>query len=208
MAKWLKGLESLVGGGPGGPKRVNTLRLLLIVGCIGAALMVLNSFLNVKEVLPTDQQANPTPQDEAAWGGEPEVSDFEALEHPIESRLKGILEKIAGVGTVDVLVTIDSTEEIVLLEGIKETNSITDEVDKNGGKRYITSKTREGNFVIYEVAGNKQPYITKKINPRIRGILIVANGAENGTVRKIMMDAVEKGVNVGASRISIVPRKQ
>ena len=45
MAKWLESLESAVGGGPSGPKRIRTLRILLIVGGIGAMLMLINSFL-------------------------------------------------------------------------------------------------------------------------------------------------------------------
>lgn len=211
MAKWLEGLESVVGGGgPGGPKRVKTLRLLLIIGCIGAALMVLNSFLTFDKVEPSAQDPNPLPVDESAWNGKvtPEGSQFQSIEQPLESRLKEILEKIVGVGSVDVMVTIDSTEEIVVEREEDESQSITDENDKNGGRRHISAITKQGKVVIVEVSGDQKPIVTKTINPRIRGVLIVAKGAENATVRRLIIDAVEKGVNVPVNRISVAPSKQ
>lgn len=208
MAKWLEGIESAVGGGPGGPKRVRTLRLLLIVGGIGAALMIMNSFLTFKEVEPSAQDPNPPPQSQPVFGNSASGSQFEAIEHPLETRLKDILEKIVGVGTVDVLVTIDSTEEIVVKSNEQETQDVTDENDRNGGSRHITHITKDGQVVLYEVSGDQKPIITKTINPRIRGILIVAKGAENVTVRRLIINAVEKGINVPVNRISVVPSKQ
>ncbi|RCW51215.1 stage III sporulation protein AG [Paenibacillus prosopidis] len=209
MAKWLDGIESAVGGGPGGPKRVRTLRLLLIVGGIGAALMIMNSFLTFNEVEPSAQDPNPPPQSEPVLGRSASSgSSFEAIEHPMETRLKEILEKIVGVGTVDVLVTIDSTEEIVVERNEQESQQVTDENDRNGGRRHITSITKDGQVVLVEVSGEQKPIITKTINPRIRGILIVAKGAENVTVRRLIINAVEKGVNVPVNRISVVPSKQ
>ncbi|WP_419873824.1 stage III sporulation protein AG [Candidatus Pristimantibacillus sp. PTI5] len=210
MAKWLEGIESAIGGGPGGPKRVRTLRILLIVGGIGAALMILNSFLPYKGVEPSVQDPNPPPQSETVWSSSDSSSGslFTAIEHSMETRLKDILEKIVGVGTVDVLVTVDSTEEIEIVQNTQESQQVTDENDPNGGKRHITSITKEGQVVLYEVSGDQKPIVTKTINPRIRGILIVAKGAENATVRRLITNAVEKGISVPVNRISVVPSKQ
>jgi stage III sporulation protein AG len=209
VAKWLEGIESAVGGGPGGPKRIRTLRILLIVGGIGAALMIINSFLNYKQVEPSAQDPNPPPQSETVWNaGAAASSPFTAIEQSLEARLKEILEKIVGVGSVDVLVTVDSTEEIVVERNTQETQSVTDENDKNGGRRHITSITKNGEVVLYEISGQQKPIITKTINPRIRGVLIVAKGAENTTVRRLIVSAVEKGVSIPVNRISVVPSKQ
>ncbi|MCQ6558157.1 stage III sporulation protein AG [Paenibacillus mendelii] len=209
MAKWLEGLEKLVGGGPGGPKRVKTLRWLLLVGALGVALMLLNSLLTFQTVEPTTEQPAAAPSDQTTFlgGKEGEGSSFEAIEHPLENRLKDILEKIVGVGSVTVLVTVDSTEEIIVGRNDKETQQITDENDKNGGKRHITSTTKDGQVVLYESSGGQSPLITKRIKPKIRGVLIVAKGAENGTVRRLVLDAVEKGLNVPVNRIAVVPSK-
>ncbi|WP_338551840.1 stage III sporulation protein AG [Paenibacillus sp. KS-LC4] len=216
MAKWLEKLEAMAGGGPGGPNRVKMLRLLLIIGCVGAMLMLMNSFLTFNKVEPSlqgqrqGQEQNLQSLDDTAWTSPSsrEGASFETVEQPLEARLKEILEKIVGVGEVDVLVTIDSTEEIVVERNEKETQSVTDENDKSGGKRHITAINKDGEVVLVEVSGDQKPIIKKTINPRIRGVLIVAKGAENATVRRLIIDAVEKGVNVAATRISVAPRKQ
>lgn len=72
----------------------------------------------------------------------------------------------------------------------------------------MTQYTRDGQIVTYENSGSEQPIVTKKIKPKIRGVLVVARGAENKTVKGLIVDAVEKGLNVPAYRISVVPRKQ
>ncbi|MHA6483792.1 stage III sporulation protein AG [Paenibacillus sp. strain BS8-2] len=209
MAKWLESLEKAVGGGPTGKKRVKTLHILLIIGGIGAALMLINSFLPYRDVESSAQDPNPPPAEQEAWSQSPAaLSPFQQVEHALETRLEEILGKIVGVGTVDVLVTIDSTEEIVLGRNSQETQSNTNEIDKSGGTRNITSISRDGQVVLYEVSGEQKPIITKTINPKIRGILIVAEGAENLTVRRLITSAVEKGVSVAVNRIEVVPSKR
>ncbi|AZN43708.1 stage III sporulation protein AG [Paenibacillus albus] len=212
MAKWLDALESTVGGGRGGggPKRVKTLRWLLILGGIGIALVILNSFLDYRQVPASDQQTTSSstpPSDPAFNNSSHSDSPFGDIEHSLENRLKEILEKVVGVGTVDVLITVDSTEESVVQLNEKESQQITNESDKSGGKRTVTSITKEGQVVLYDTSGDKAPIIVKRLQPKIRGILIVAKGAENGTVRRLIVDAVEKGLNVAVNRISVIPRK-
>ncbi|MNP75856.1 hypothetical protein D3C76_1729830 [compost metagenome] len=91
---------------------------------------------------------------------------------------------------------------------MKDTQEMTEETDADGGKRNVTQYSRDGQIVTYDASGNEQPIVTKKIKPKVRGVLIVARGAENKTVKALIVDAVEKGLNVPAYRISVVPRKQ
>ena len=211
MAKWLDQMEAMVGGGPSGPKRVRTLRWLLLIGCIGIMLMIVQSFVNFEDVEPAaDQTPAPQQAPDSVLSSALEEPDsiFTAIERPLEQRLQEILEKIVGVGSVDVMVTVDSTEETVVQHNRKESEQTTEETDKNGGKRHVASTTSDGQVVLYEVAGEKRPFVTKTIKPRIRGILIVARGAEDPTVRGLLMEAVQKGFQVPAHRISVVPSKQ
>lgn len=211
MPGWLKKLEQWIGKGADGKKRANTFRLLLILGLAGVAIMLFNSFVNVKEVdnggegrePPVMQDLASEAMEESAAGGE-----FNSMELSLENKTKEILEKIVGVGAVDVLVTIDSTEEVVVQRNVKDTQELTEESDADGGRRHVTQYTRDGQIVTYENSGSEQPIVTKKIKPKIRGVLVVARGAENKTVKGLIVDAVEKGLNVPAYRISVVPRKQ
>ena len=209
MAKWLEGLERIAGGGPDGEKRVRSLRWLLLIGGLGAALLLINSFLSLRGVEPDEGASGPPPEGEETFASrEPAyASPFEAIEQPLEMRLKEMLEKIVGVGTVDVLVTIDSTEEIVYEKNGRLTRQQTDETDGQGGTRHITQIAQDGTVVLYEVSGGQAPVVVKRIQPKIRGVLVVARGAENRTVRELILDAVQKGAGVPAGRVSVVPRK-
>lgn len=205
----MKFIEKLFGGGPGGVKRVKVIQGLVIVGAIGIFLMLINSFFNFKEIDATDQQPSTVSTSEEVFrNGDIAASSFESVESPLEERLKEILEKMVGVGKVDVMVTVESTEEKIVERNLNTSENVTDENDRNGGTRHITTVTSDGQVVLYQAGNGQQPLITKIINPRIRGVLIVAEGAEDAAVRKLIIQAVEKGLNVVPTRISVVPSKK
>lgn len=210
MGKWLQAVERLLGGGPNGQRRVQAFRWILLLGLAGIAMMLLNSFLHVEDVDPTgESRASPPPEErETLAGPEKPKSPFEEYEEQYEASLREILQNIVGVDEVDVLVTIDSTEEIVVYRNVTENEQITDEQDRNGAKRHITQVTRSGDIELYEVSGGQEPIILKKIRPKVRGVIVVAGGAENLTVQKMIRDTVSRGLDVPVHRVSVVPRKQ
>jgi stage III sporulation protein AG len=214
MAKWLQQLESFIGGGSGGPRRIKAFRWLVLIGLIGAVMLLAASLLNVKPLDPAKNPDLSPPRDEDnpgqetfLGGGEPKSNSFAEIETELESQLKDLLEAMVGVGTADVMVTVDSTEETIVQLNEKKMSQITEETDRNGASRHITNITNDGQVVLYEVSGNQAPIIVKKLKPRIRGVIIVAKGAENQTVHKLIAEAVSRGLDVPIHRISVVPRK-
>jgi stage III sporulation protein AG len=211
MGKWMQWMEQKLGGGPGGAKRSRTLMWLVLVVLLGAALMIMNSFLTVKEVDPISAgRASPGKPSEQAFLGDSskEKSSFREYEGAYESQLKDILQKIVGVSEAEVLVTIESTEEIIVDKNYKDTQQMTTERDTNGATRNISEVSRNGEVVLYQVSGDQHPLVLKMIKPKIRGVIVVAKGAENLTVKKMITEAVERGLDVPPHRISILPRKQ
>ncbi|MEF3301935.1 stage III sporulation protein AG [Paenibacillus sp. GYB003] len=211
MAKWLQWLEERVGGGPGGGKRVNTFRWLMLLGLLGVAFMILGSFLHVIPVgQPDGQGGAPSPPAQQTFASKDpnDKAGFREYEHAYEDAIKAILQKVVAVGDVEVLVTIDSTEETIVQSNSKETQQITNEKDQNGSTRHITEISRSGEVVLYEASGGQTPLVLKKIKPRIRGVVVVAKGAENMTVKQMIAEAVGRGLDVPAHRISVLPRKQ
>jgi stage III sporulation protein AG len=211
MGNWLKKLEQWAGGGSGSPKRSHTFRWLIILGLLGAAIMLFNSFVNVKKLdsentgrePPATESSQAVLQQEAGT-----ANSFDSIEQAMEARTKEILEKIVGVGTVDIMVTVDSTEEIVVQRNMNDSQQQSEETDASGGKRHTTQYTRDGEIVTYSQSGDETPIITKRIKPQVRGVLVVAKGAENKVVKGLIEQAIEKGLNVPSYRISVVPRKQ
>jgi stage III sporulation protein AG len=214
MGNFLKIIEQWLSGGPNGTKRVKTFRWLLLIGLVGGGLMIFNSFsfLPVHDVDPnaTGRASPQNVETKPTFGGgsSKEKTTFSDYEHEYEAELREILQKIVGVGVVEVLVTIDSTEEVQLDKNVKDTQQVTSENDHNGATRHITDVTRSGESVLYQSSGDQNPYVLKYTKPKIRGVVVVANGAENLTVKKLLLEAVERGLDVPSNRISILPRKQ
>ncbi|QGQ97109.1 stage III sporulation protein AG [Paenibacillus psychroresistens] len=214
MGSFLKKMEQWLSGGPNGTKKVKTFRWLLLIGLVGSALMIFNtfSFPTVHDVDPnTAGRASPENVDTKPTlgsGSSKDKSVFSEYEREYEAELRDILQKIVGVGAVEVLVTIDSTEEVQLDKNIQDTQQVTTENDHNGATRHITDVTRNGESVLYQSSGDQNPYVLKYTKPKIRGVVVVANGVENLTVKKLLLEAVERGLDVPSNRISILPRKQ
>ncbi|MEO2258027.1 stage III sporulation protein AG [Paenibacillus amylolyticus] len=211
MKQWFKKMETWMGGGEGGARRSQTFRWLIILGLIGVGIMLFNSFVNVKKIDSENigrEPPNPSASMASIQTDPSEQNPFQAIEIAFEDKIKGVLENIVGVGTVDVMVTVDSTEELVVQRNVKDSQQLTEETDASGGKRHMTQYTRDGEIITYEISGDQTPIVTKKLKPQIRGVLVVARGAENKVVKDLITDAVEKGLNVAAYRISVVPRKQ
>lgn len=211
MAKWLQQIEKWLGKEQNGSKRVQSFRWLLLLGLVGFVLILLGSFPSQQE---EGEKENKPPEvttfdqsDPKTTSSQMSTNAFESIEHSFETRVKTILEQIVGVGQVDVLVTVDSTEELIVQRNVKDNQQQTEETDANGGKRHTSQYTRDGQIVTIETANKQTPVVTKRVKPKIRGVIIVAKGTENATVKQMVVDAVEKGLNVPTYRISVVPRK-
>lgn len=196
------------GGGSSGGSPLGSMQWLLVIGLAGVGLMIITSFISVeREVMPIQEQ-RPEEVEAALMGKSTDepltIADYEEL---YESELREILQEMVGVGAVSVMVNIDSTEETILSRNESTRQSNTNEKDSQGGTRQSTDITRDGQVVIYNDKEGEQPIVIKKVKPQIRGVLIVAKGAENKEIEKMILEAVHKSLNVDYLRISVQPKK-
>lgn len=174
MKQWFKKMETWMGGGEGGARRSQTFRWLIILGLIGVGIMLFNSFVNVKKIDSENigrEPPDPATSMASIQSDPSEQNPFQAIEIAFEDKIKGVLENIVGVGTVDVMVTVDSTEELVVQRNVKDSQQLTEETDASGGKRHMTQYTRDGEIITYEISGDQTPIVTKSSNRRSVGCL-------------------------------------
>lgn len=115
-----------------------------------------------------------------------------------EKRLKEVLEKINGAGTVTVFINSDSGGEKVLAVD-KKTKESNTENNENTDKNYET----EENIVLSGQSPEQSPYITEELFPKPSGILIIAEGAENDRVKLEIYEAVRAIFGLPANRIKV-----
>ena len=125
----------------------------------------------------------------------------------MEKELKAALENAAGVGRTEVMITLKASSEKVALKDnpydtSNEHNSPGDGtlIEKNSSKRDETT--------VYEENGNdKTPYIIKKIEPQVNGVLVVAEGGDNPEVKKEIIETIQVLFGVELHKIKVMKLK-
>lgn len=118
----------------------------------------------------------------------------------LENRLIYILEKFKGVGDVDVMITLeDSVEKIPASNSIKTVEN-TRETDSEGGMREVN---REDTNVQIVNSQSGIPITIKEINPTIKGVIVVAEGADDPLVLERLYEAVKTVLGVNGNRVQV-----
>jgi len=126
----------------------------------------------------------------------------------LEKDLKNILSKIEGVGNVEVLITLNSDEEVVAAMDVVESSTTTNEKDSSGGIRE-TIQTESNNRVVtsQDTSGQNAPIVLKRIMPEIRGVIVVADGAKDPRLRYELSSAVQTALGIPAYKVKVISSK-
>jgi stage III sporulation protein AG len=109
-----------------------------------------------------------------------------------------------GVGEVEAWVTLSAGEEKVLYQEKASDVTKLQEADSVGGTRLEQSEKIQ-NEVLLDKSGN--PYIIQILQPQVEGVLVVAEGADNGTVKKNITEAVQVLFGIESHRIKVAKKK-
>lgn len=134
--------------------------------------------------------------------------DLKEYSNELNDKLKNILALIDGVGNVETLIYFEGGEEYVPATNINNSLSKTEETDTSGGKRKIDQNNDGKTIVTFNDGDSTKPLITKKKNPRITGVCIVAEGAENKVTELRIVQAVVKLFNLPDTKVQVYPMKK
>jgi len=205
---WFSKLKKRWGNREEGEKRVGIYQKLIILAGVGVAVMLFSSFTSVQRQGSTEIRGpNETEQAVLAGKAKQEEQSMADYEDMYEAELKDILEKIVGVGEVSVMVTIESSEEVIVERDVNSRNQTTKEVDREKATREIQEVSKDERVVLVQGQQGEHPIVVKKIAPRVRGVLVVAKGAESMRVKSWIADAVHKALHVEPHKISILPKR-
>lgn len=124
----------------------------------------------------------------------------ESTKDDLESKLKKILSQISGAGELDVMITFESSEEIQPAFNSNSTTETTEEKDQQGGERKITTSS-ENKTMITE--GSNGPVVIKTTEPKIKGVLVVASGANDPKVKETLYSAVQTSLQISGHQVEI-----
>ncbi|MCI9179843.1 MAG: stage III sporulation protein AG [Lachnospiraceae bacterium] len=142
-------------------------------------------------------------------GGDDSLASYEAV---LENRVKEVLKKVEGVGAVDVLIVLKSSEERVYRTDGKHSQSSTKEVDSAGGSREVTEQQEEVNTVLssdggsLSGSGGSGALLEKELRPELSGIIISAQGGGSPTVKAEITEAMQALFGLPAHKIKVLKR--
>jgi len=178
---------------------------LIIVFCLGLALILIADFYkNIK----INRAVNENTYDESTQAETaPDTSISSDYARRLEKDLSSILGKIQGAGRVSVMVTLKSGTEIIPAKDEAVSDKVTNEKDTSGGTRIVNEKTTDDKVVFTAAqGGNSRPLVIKEINPEIKGVIVVAEGAKDSKVKLKLSQAVQTVLDIPAYRVTVYER--
>lgn len=207
---WFAKLKQKWSGGEEGENRLGAIQKLLLIGAIGAAVMIFSSFQTSQERSVTSSQpSEPQGNEQAVFSNKSKSADLSMADYEdyYTEQLKQILEEVVGVGEVSVMVNLESTEEVIVEKDTNERTQVTKEVDKEQATREIQESSKDQRVVLTQGSEGEQPIVVKRVKPKVRGVVVVAKGAENMRVKSWIHEAVQKALNVEPHKISVLPKR-
>ncbi len=161
--------------------RQKLVSILVIIGIIAIGGIFLSESV-------TKSKANENKQNETTR------ESVKEYEEKTEKKLQEILSQIEGIGKCSVMVTVDSGEESVYSADVESE-------DQSGENSKASSQ--KSKYVIVEDEGQK-PVLEKEIEPTIRGVIVVCEGADDVYVREAVVDSLRAALGISSANISVV----
>ena len=133
------------------------------------------------------------------------VTDTEEYAIYLEEKLKKMLESVKGLGSVEVMITLESSEEKIVEKDMTAERSNTEEQDSAGGTRTVNS-SNTGYQTVYGENDQGTPFVVKTIAPRVEGVLVVAEGAGNGSMASEITQIAQALFGVEAHKVMVLEK--
>lgn len=157
-------------------------------------------------ILTSSGQQNVAQQETVDVGAQAVTADStEEYAAYLEGKLKKMLESVRGVGEVEVMITLESSEERIVEKDMTAERSQTEEQDSAGGTRTVSS-SNTGYQTVYQEGSQGSPFVVKTITPKVEGVLVVAEGAGKGNMTGEITQVVQALFGVEAHKVKVLEK--
>ena len=182
--------------------------VLLFLAGILLAIAFVPEFLAKEEPYESEESGLSTAMTDKVLESTP-VSENETYTEHYENKLKKLLEKMDGIGKVEVMITLKSSKERIVLKDNPYTQESLNEADNEGGSRVSSSvQSDEETVLISNQTGESVPYVTKEVEAQIEGVVVIAQGGGDGQIATDIVKAVEVLFNVPVHKIKVLKMKE
>lgn len=203
---WNEGPDPEENPKEGGKKKLRLREIgldkLVIMGLCGVFLLVLSlpSFSKKEEATKSASE-----QDKNLQSAQSEPESLEAYVERMEEKLSGVLRRVNGVGSTEVMITVKGTKEKVTLKDRPYTKEESRSEDLDGRGSESTSLTQEDESILVDDAsGEKTPYVIKETEPEIEGVIVLAKHGDQAVVQQEIIEAVQALFDVPIHKIKVM----
>lgn len=178
----------------------------MIYNFIAIVIICVIALITWDTFFPGDSKGNPmgTATKQVQQG---ENFSVENYRDSLETQLKNILSQIKGVGQVEVMVTYESSVEVVPASNTTKSQQQTQEKDAQGGTRTTTQEELTQSIVTNSSSSGTGLMVIKEIKPQIRGVVVVAEGAGDIMVKTELIEAVKTIFQIPAHKVMVYQKK-
>ncbi len=201
-------LDKLLSNDSGREKMTLKPKYFLIIGLVGLLLILMSNLLfNKKDELEPQYESPVTEQKtQAGEAATSPASEIDELARSYEQDLVTMLNKIQGVSEAEVMVNLDSSDIKVYEHNLISGTQTTSEEDQSGGTRQVEDRTEDMQTVLVRQGDTEQPILVQTKRPDVRGVFVVAKGAEQANVKSWIIEAISSVLDVPTHRISVMPK--
>lgn len=213
LKEWLSSNRS--GNGKRAKSQKGMLVRLAVIAMIGVALLAGNRILSGNQAPKKAAVSQAFSSQDAKSISEIKsnlnqgaMTSIQKYETYVDQNLKDILEQIQGVSSVSVMVTFSSTEKKIYQNNVRTQDSRTSETDQKGGKRQVNERSQDSQVVMVDKSGVKEPVVIGQEQPTVRGVIVVARGADQPATQVKIMEAVATVLDIPAYKVKVLQKSE
>lgn len=124
----------------------------------------------------------------------------------IEEKIARLLSSVKGAGNVMASVTLEGSARQEHAKNITKESKVIEEKDTSGGVRTTSENKESEQILLSKESGTDKPVMVSESKARIKGVLIVAEGANDSVVKANLTKAVETGLGIASYKITVLPQ--
>lgn len=180
--------------------------LLIIVLILIFACICLSYFSDVNSISSNGKKSNANVTMTDNNGDSTNIDkDYEKEQ---KKNLEEILSQIEGVGNVKVELRFSGSDKKVPAKDKSLQESKTEETDSNGGIRVNREVTSGDEIVMEDGEKGNTPFILETQKPRISGVIIVAEGAQDPKIKYEITKAIANLYDISLEEVSVFSMKK
>lgn len=202
-------IDKLFSSESGKGKSVLKPRYFIVLGLLGILLLIISNLFQDNEPEQTElgeQPLIPEAETNADEMTKSDLSEMEQLRKGYEEDIVSMLNKIQGVAEAEVMINLDSSDVKVYERNLISGTQTTSEEDQTGGMREVEDRTEDSEVVLVRQGDTEKPILVQTKRPDVRGVVVVAKGAEQASVRSWIIEAISSVLDVPSHRISVMPK--